>query len=139
MRCVLDPIEQSIPFVHPTLSLGQEPTFRLSLQPGFWHNPWLQITKIELQSASAAQTDKRTAGVSLDTLSALAYKEKKEGRICLARFWNACEAYGKSPGEDIYFPSRSAKIPVVLQVGDRVLLREQQGDCSRAERALAEK
>jgi hypothetical protein len=37
------------------------------------------MTKTELQSAlaEATQTDKRTAGVFLDTLSALAYKETK--------------------------------------------------------------
>jgi hypothetical protein len=39
----------------------------------------LQITKTEIQSAlrEATQTDKRTAGVFLDILSALAYKEIK--------------------------------------------------------------
>ena len=40
------------------------------------------MTKTELQSAlaEATQTDKRTAGVFLDTLSVLAYKEiKKNG------------------------------------------------------------
>jgi hypothetical protein len=37
------------------------------------------MTKTELQSAlaEATQTDKKTAGVFLDTLSALAYKEIK--------------------------------------------------------------
>ena len=53
------------------------------------------MTKTELQSAlaEATQTDKRTAGVFLDTLSALAYKEIQEDRrICLARFWQAGEA-----------------------------------------------
>jgi DNA-binding protein HU-beta len=47
------------------------------------------MTKNELQSAlvEATQTDKRTAGVFLDTLSDIAYKEiKKERRICFARF-----------------------------------------------------
>jgi hypothetical protein len=41
---------------------------------GFWHNPGLQMTKTELQSAlaEATQTDKRTAGVFLDTLSGMA-------------------------------------------------------------------
>jgi hypothetical protein len=62
---------------------------------GFWFNSGLQMTKAELQSAlaEATQTDKKTAGVFLDTLSALAYKEiKKERRICPARFWQAGEA-----------------------------------------------
>ena len=53
---------------------------------GLWHNPRLQMTKTELQSAlaEATQTDKRTAGVFLDTLGALAYKEiKKNGEFVL--------------------------------------------------------
>jgi hypothetical protein len=33
MRSVLNPIEQSVPSVHPVLSLCQEPTVRLSFQP----------------------------------------------------------------------------------------------------------
>ena len=47
------------------------------------------MTKIELQTAlaAAAQTDKKTAGVFLDTLSILAYKEiKKEGEFVLPGF-----------------------------------------------------
>ena len=47
------------------------------------------MTKAELQTAlaAAAQTDKKTAGVFLDTLSALAYKEtKKNGEFVLAGF-----------------------------------------------------
>ena len=49
---------------------------------GFWHNPGLPMTKTELQSAlaEATQTDKRTAGVFLDTLSDIAYKEIKKNR-----------------------------------------------------------
>jgi len=56
---------------------------------GFWHNLGLQMTKTELQSAlaEATQTDKRTAGVFLDTLSALAYKEiRKNGEFVLPGF-----------------------------------------------------
>ena len=49
------------------------------------------MTKTELQSAiaEATQTDKKTAGVFLDTLSALAYKEikiKKNGEFVLPGF-----------------------------------------------------
>ena len=47
------------------------------------------MTKTELQSAlaEATPTDKRTAGVFLDTLSALAYKEiKKKGEFVLPGF-----------------------------------------------------
>ena len=48
-----------------------------------------KMTKTELQSAlaEATQTDKRTAGVFLDTLGALAYKEiKKTGEFVLPGF-----------------------------------------------------
>ena len=47
------------------------------------------MTKAELQSslAAAAQTDKKTAGVFLDTLSAIAYKAtKKNGEFVLPGF-----------------------------------------------------
>jgi DNA-binding protein HU-beta len=47
------------------------------------------MTKTELQTAiaEATQTNKRTAGVFLDTLSALAYKEsKKNGEFVLPDF-----------------------------------------------------
>ena len=47
------------------------------------------MTKAELQTALAAatQSDKKTAGVFLDTLSALAYKEtKKNGEFVLPGF-----------------------------------------------------
>ena len=49
----------------------------------------LPMTKTELQTALAqtAQTDKKTAGVFLDTLSTLAYKEtKKNGEFVLPGF-----------------------------------------------------
>src|ERR1700731_3671871 len=51
--------------------------------------PGLRMTKTELQSAlaEATQTDKRTAGVFLDALGALAYKEiKKTGEFVLPGF-----------------------------------------------------
>jgi DNA-binding protein HU-beta len=47
------------------------------------------VTKTELQSAlaEAAQTDKKTAGVFLETLSNLAYKEtKKNGEFVVPGF-----------------------------------------------------
>ena len=56
---------------------------------GFWHDPGLQMTKTELQSAlaEATQTNKRTAGVFLDTLSAIAYKDtKKNGEFVVPGF-----------------------------------------------------
>src|SRR5271154_2998737 len=61
----------------------------VTLVTGFWHNPGLLMTKTELQSAlaEATQTDKRTAGVFLDTLGSLAYKEiKKTGEFVLPGF-----------------------------------------------------
>ena len=57
------------------------------------------MTKTELQSAlaEATQTDKRTAGVFLDTLSDIAYKEiKKNGEFVLPWFWQAGEAEEES-------------------------------------------
>ena len=44
-------------------------------------------TELQLALAEATQTDKRTAGVFLDTLSALAYKTiKKSGKFVLPGF-----------------------------------------------------
>ena len=59
------------------------------------HKQRLDMTKTELQVALAAatETNKRTAGVFLDTLSNLAYKaDQKERRIRLARIWQARKA-----------------------------------------------
>jgi hypothetical protein len=58
-----------------------------------------KMTKTELQSAlaEATQTDKKTAGVFLDTLGALAYKEiKKNGEFVLPGFRQAGEAEEES-------------------------------------------
>jgi hypothetical protein len=55
------------------------------------------MTKTDLQTAldKGTQTDKRTAGVFLDTLSALAYKEiKKAANLScpvLASWWSHCQ------------------------------------------------
>jgi len=50
-------------------------------------------TELQLALAAATQTNKKTAGVFLDRLSALAYKAiKKERLIRSARFWQAGEA-----------------------------------------------
>ena len=54
-----------------------------------WHKLRLEMTKTELQTALAVatQTNKKTAGVFLDTLSNLAYKAiKKEGEFVLPGF-----------------------------------------------------
>ena len=56
---------------------------------GFWHNPGLQNDQDRTPkcTAKATQTDKRTAGVFLDTLGSLAYKEiKKNGEFVLPGF-----------------------------------------------------
>jgi DNA-binding protein HU-beta len=61
----------------------------LEIVPFCWHNRGLDMTKTELQVALAAatETDKRTAGLFLDTLSNLAYKEiKKNGEFVLPGF-----------------------------------------------------
>jgi hypothetical protein len=52
------------------------------------------MTKTELQVAlaQATQTNKKTAGTFLDTLSTLAYKEiKKNGEFVLPRLWQVGE------------------------------------------------
>jgi DNA-binding protein HU-beta len=54
-----------------------------------WHNNALFMTKTELQTAlaTATNTDKRTAGVFLETLSSLAYRDiKKNGEFVLPGF-----------------------------------------------------
>ena len=58
----------------------------LEMVPFRCHKQRLDMTKTELQVALAAatETNKRTAGVFLETLSALAYKEiKKNGEFVL--------------------------------------------------------
>src|ERR1700693_3356724 len=55
----------------------------------FWHTLGVQMTKTELliAIAQATETNRRTAGVFLETLSALAYKEiKKNGEFVLPGF-----------------------------------------------------
>ena len=57
------------------------------------------MTKTELQIALAAatQTNKRTAGIFLDTLSNLAYKAiKKDGEFFLPGFWKVSKAEEES-------------------------------------------
>ena len=56
------------------------------------------MTKTELQSAlaEATQTDKRTAGVFLDTLSAIAYKDtKKIGEFVVPGFGKLAQELGR--------------------------------------------
>ena len=59
------------------------------MMPFRWHKQPLDMTKNELQIALAAatETNRRTAGVFLDTLSNLAYKAiKKDGEFVLPGF-----------------------------------------------------
>jgi DNA-binding protein HU-beta len=61
----------------------------LEMVPSRCHKQRLDMTKTELQVALAAatETNKRTAGVFLDTLCILAYKEiKKNGEFVLPGF-----------------------------------------------------
>jgi hypothetical protein len=61
------------------------------------------MTKAELQSAvaAAAQTDKKTAGVFLDTLSAIALQgHQKERRIRRAWIWEARKTEEESSHRD---------------------------------------
>jgi DNA-binding protein HU-beta len=61
----------------------------LEMEPFRCHKQRLDMTKTELQVelAAATETNKRTAGVFLETLSALAYKEtKKTGEFVLPGF-----------------------------------------------------
>jgi DNA-binding protein HU-beta len=61
----------------------------LEMMPFRCHKQRLDMTKTELQIALAAatETNKRTAGVFLDTLSNLAYKAiKKDGEFVLPGF-----------------------------------------------------
>jgi DNA-binding protein HU-beta len=99
---------------------------------GFWHNPGLQMTKTELQSAlaEATQTDKRTAGVFLDTLSALAYKEiKKNGEFVLPGFGKlvkqkrkARAGFNPKTQQKIKIPAKTiVKFRVAKAVKDAVL------------------
>jgi nucleoid DNA-binding protein len=75
------------------------------------HDEGPTMTKAELQTALgvATQTDKRTAGVFLDALGALAYKEtKKNGEFVLPGFGKlvkqkrkACSKRSVKPGREI--------------------------------------
>ena len=63
-----------------------------------WHKQRLEMTKTELQTALAAatQTNKKTAGVFLDTLSNLTYKAiKKEGEFVLPGFGKLVRRKGR--------------------------------------------
>src|SRR5882757_6076053 len=90
---------------------------------GFWHNSGLQMTKTELQSAlaEATQTDKRTSGVFLETLSALAYKEiKKNGEFVLPGFGKLVKQKRKARAGFNPKTQQKIKIPAKTVVKFRV-------------------
>jgi DNA-binding protein HU-beta len=83
----------------------------------------LQMTKTELQSAlaEATQTDKGTAGVFLDTLSALAYKEiKKNGEFVLPGFGKLVKQKRKARAGFNPNTQQKIKIPAKTVVKFRV-------------------
>ena len=90
---------------------------------GFWHKPGLQMTKTELQSslAEATQTDKKTAGVFLDTLSDIAYKEiKKNGEFVLPGFGKLVKQKRKARTGFNPKTQQKIKIPAKTVVNFRV-------------------
>jgi DNA-binding protein HU-beta len=81
------------------------------------------MTKTELQSslAEATQTDKRTAGVFLDTLSNLAYKEiKKNGEFVLPGFGKLVKQKRKARAGFNPKTQQKIKIPAKTVVKFRV-------------------
>ena len=73
------------------------------------------MTKTDLQSAlaEATQTDKRIAGVFLDTLSALAYKEiKKNGEFVLPGFGKLVRQKQKRKARTGFNPKTQQKIKI---------------------------
>jgi DNA-binding protein HU-beta len=82
-----------------------------------------KMTKNELQSALAetTQTDKKTAGVFLDTLSAVAYKEtKKTGEFVLPGFGKLVKQKRKARGGFNPKTQQKIKIPAKTVVKFRV-------------------
>src|SRR5260370_25611403 len=55
------------------------------------------MTELQVARATATESNKRTAGVFLETLSTLAYKEiKKNGEFVLPGFWQTRKAEEES-------------------------------------------
>ena len=87
------------------------------------HKPRLEMTKTELQIAlaEATQTDKRTAGVFLDTLSNLAYKAiKKNGEFVLPGFGKLVKQKRKARTGFNPKTQQKIKIPAKIVVKFRV-------------------
>jgi DNA-binding protein HU-beta len=97
------------------------------------------MTKTELQSAlaEATQTDKRTAGVFLDTLSALAYKEiKRNGEFVLPGFGKLVKQ--KRKARTGFNPKTQQKIKIPARPSSSfVLPRPQRTRFSRSEEVVA--
>jgi DNA-binding protein HU-beta len=90
---------------------------------GFWHNHGYKMTKTELQSAlaEATQTGKKTAGVLLDTLGAIAYKEiKKNGEFVLPGFGKLVKQKRKARAAFNPKTQQKIKIPAKTVVKFRV-------------------
>src|SRR5438105_4223575 len=84
---------------------------------------FFQMTKTELQSAlaEATQTDKKTAEVFLDTLSALAYKEiKRNGEFVLPGFGKLVKQKRKARAGFNPKTQQKIKIPAETVVRFRV-------------------
>jgi DNA-binding protein HU-beta len=87
------------------------------------HKPRLEMTKTELQIALAAatRTNKRTAGVFLDTLSTLAYKAiKKNGEFVLPGFGKLVKQKRKARAGFNPKTQQKIKIPAKTVVKFRV-------------------
>ena len=83
------------------------------MMPFRCHKERLGMTKTELQVALAAatETNKRTAGVFLETLSALAYKEiKKNGEFVLPGFGKLVKQ--KRKARTGFYPKTQQKIKI---------------------------
>src|SRR5260370_980606 len=84
------------------------------------------MTKTELQSAlaEATQTDKKTAGVFLDTLSAVAYKEiKKNGEFVCPALASWSNHRGTVPDDHPVKAWREAFWRALQEYGRHVLMR----------------
>ena len=95
----------------------------LEMVPLRCHKQRLAMTKTELQVALAAatETNKRTAGVFLETLSALAYKEvKKTGEFVLPGFGKLVKQKRKARTGFNPKTQQKIKIPVKTVVKFRV-------------------
>src|SRR6202022_4166614 len=98
------------------------------------------MTKTELQTAiaEATQTDKRTAGVFLDTLSAIAYKDtKKNGEFVVPGFGKlvkqkrkARTGFNPKTQQKIKIPAKTVVKFRVAKVAKDAVLGLEEVDCA---------